>query len=59
MTGTGGSQRSGAPWDRRESQRLLDALYTELATSLDSALLTTDARLARSDDQAELISDSG
>jgi predicted nucleic acid-binding protein len=46
---------SGA-WKRRENQRLADALYTELAASLDSApLLTTDARLARADSRAELI----
>lgn len=46
---------SGA-WARRESQRLVDALYVELATSLASSrLLTTDARLARSHDGAELI----
>jgi predicted nucleic acid-binding protein len=46
---------SGA-WARRESQRLVDALYVELAVSLDSTrLLTTDARLARSHDRAELI----
>lgn len=49
---------SGA-WQRRESQRLVDALYTELAASLDSTpLLTTDARLARSEELAELIADS-
>jgi predicted nucleic acid-binding protein len=46
---------SGA-WDRRERQRLVDALYLELTASLDAArLLTTDARLARSDESAELI----
>jgi|SRR5664280_720746 predicted nucleic acid-binding protein len=46
---------SGA-WARRENQRLVDALYVELAVSLASArLLTTDARLARSHDRAELI----
>jgi predicted nucleic acid-binding protein len=46
---------SGA-WRRRENQRLVDALYTELAASLDSiALLTTDARLARADGGVELI----
>jgi predicted nucleic acid-binding protein len=46
---------SGA-WARRETQRLVDALYVELAVSLGSApLLTTDARLARSHDRAELI----
>jgi predicted nucleic acid-binding protein len=43
-------------WARRENQRLVDALYVELAASLAPApLLTTDARLARSHDQAELI----
>jgi predicted nucleic acid-binding protein len=46
---------SGA-WARRDQQRLVDALYVELAVSLASArLLTTDARLARSHDRAELI----
>lgn len=45
-------------WARRENQRLVDALYVELAVSLASApLLTTDARLARSHDRAELIAD--
>jgi predicted nucleic acid-binding protein len=49
---------SGA-WTRRENQRLLDALYAELASSLDSApLLTTDARFARAQTQAELITES-
>jgi predicted nucleic acid-binding protein len=43
-------------WERRENQRLVDALYTELAASLDALpLITTDARLHRSDKQAELI----
>jgi predicted nucleic acid-binding protein len=43
-------------WERRANQRLVDALYTELAISLgNAALITTDARLARSDDHAELI----
>lgn len=40
---------SGA-WARRENQRLVDELYTQLGKSLDSIpVLTTDARLARSD----------
>jgi predicted nucleic acid-binding protein len=48
---------SGA-WQRRKNQRLVDALYVELAASLESIqLLTTDARLARCDDRAELITD--
>ena len=46
---------SGA-WRRHENHRLVDALYIELAASLDSIqLLTADARLARSDDRVELI----
>jgi predicted nucleic acid-binding protein len=50
---------SGA-WRRRDNQRLVDALYTELAASLDSIpLLTTDARLARADDGVELITAEG
>ena len=47
-------------WKRRDNQRLVDALYTELAAALESVpLLTTDARLARTDDRAELIADNG
>jgi predicted nucleic acid-binding protein len=43
-------------WRRRENQRLVDALYAELATSLGSVpLLTTDTRLARTEERAELI----
>jgi predicted nucleic acid-binding protein len=43
-------------WERRDNQRLVDALYTELAAALESVpLLTTDARLACADDRAELI----
>ena len=43
-------------WKRRENLRLLDALYTELATTLDEAvLITTNARLARAEPRAELI----
>ncbi len=46
---------SGA-WARRENQRLVDALYTQLGTSLGSIpVLTTDARLARSDDRGVLV----
>jgi predicted nucleic acid-binding protein len=46
---------SGA-WQRRENQRVVDALYSELSADLGSlALLTTDARLARADRRAELI----
>jgi predicted nucleic acid-binding protein len=50
-----GELLSGA-WTRRENQRLVDALYVELAVSLASSrLLTTDARLARSHDEVELV----
>ena len=43
-------------WKRRANQRLVDALYTELAALLDvTALLTTDARLARSENRALLV----
>jgi predicted nucleic acid-binding protein len=46
---------SGA-WNVRERLRLVDALYVTLAGTLGSmALLTTDARLARECDLAELI----
>jgi predicted nucleic acid-binding protein len=43
-------------WTRRDSQRLVDALYVELAAGLGSVpILTTDARLARSHENAELV----
>ena len=42
-------------WERPANQRLVDALYSELAASIDAVLLTTDARLARTDARAELI----
>lgn len=47
----------GGAWKRRDNQRLVDALYAELAESLAAVLLTTDARLARSDARAQLIGD--
>jgi predicted nucleic acid-binding protein len=50
---------SGA-WARRDQHRLVDALYVELTASLgDAVLLTTDARLARSFDLAELTTAPG
>jgi predicted nucleic acid-binding protein len=50
---------SGA-WKRRGNQRLVDAVYAELAASLDSIpVLTTDARLARTDLRVELVADAG
>jgi predicted nucleic acid-binding protein len=43
-------------WNARERLRSIDALYVELARGLGSiALLTTDARLARECDLAEVI----
>jgi predicted nucleic acid-binding protein len=43
-------------WERRSSQRLVDALYGALTAVLDgAALLTADPRLARSESRAELI----
>ncbi|MGH2762440.1 MAG: type II toxin-antitoxin system VapC family toxin [Thermoleophilaceae bacterium] len=43
-------------WGARERLRLVDALYVELADSLGSmALLTTDARLAKHCELAELL----
>lgn len=42
-------------WGVRNSLRLVDALYVELSSSLGTALLTTDARLARESTVAELV----
>jgi predicted nucleic acid-binding protein len=43
-------------WARRDNQRLVDALYGELAAALDAnALLTTDSRLARAEPRALLV----
>ena len=44
-----------AAWQARDRLRLVDALYLELSTKLRASLLTTDARLARSSDRAELV----
>lgn len=43
-------------WAARERLRLVDALYTELSNVLTAVLVTTDARLARAFDSAELVS---
>jgi predicted nucleic acid-binding protein len=43
-------------WDARERLRLADALYVELAGSISAVLITTDSRLARACDRAELVS---
>jgi predicted nucleic acid-binding protein len=42
-------------WRRRDSLRLVDAIYVELAAQLDISLLTTDRRLARTAPLAEVI----
>lgn len=47
-------------WERRANLRLVDALYVELAATLeDAVLITTDARLCRAEEQAELIATEG
>jgi predicted nucleic acid-binding protein len=43
-------------WAARDQLRLVDALYIELATTLQTTVLTTDARLARARIDIELIS---
>jgi predicted nucleic acid-binding protein len=45
---------SGA-WRRRHNLRLVDALYVELASQLDSTIITTDAGLAAASPAAELV----
>lgn len=42
-------------WSRRENFRIVDALYVELAESLDARLLTADRSLARAFDLAEYV----
>ena len=43
-------------WTRRDNQRLVDALYLELAATLGGvSILTTDGRLARSHPDVELV----
>ena len=52
---------SGA-WSRRADLRLVDALYVELAASLDIRVLTTDLRLSRACPviaEAITVTDSG
>lgn len=44
-----------AAWQMRDRLRLVDAVYATLAEQLDAGLLTTDARLARSYERAELV----
>lgn len=42
-------------WARTDRLRVADAVYVELAAALGLELLTTDARLARTEDRATLI----
>lgn len=42
-------------WARRDQLRLADALYVELAERLTVRLITTDARLGRATDIAEVV----
>ncbi|MGH3025723.1 MAG: type II toxin-antitoxin system VapC family toxin [Gaiellaceae bacterium] len=42
-------------WAARDQLRLVDALYVELATTLQATLVTTDARLARARPGIELV----
>jgi predicted nucleic acid-binding protein len=44
----------GGAWLRRESHRLVDALYVELAEQLRVPLITTDRRLTKSYPKAQL-----
>jgi len=41
-------------WQRRDDFRLTDALYVELASSLEVRVISTDARLARASDLVDL-----
>jgi predicted nucleic acid-binding protein len=44
-------------WAARDKLRLVDALYVELAEKIGATLLTTDARLARECELAELATE--
>ena len=46
-------------WKLRHNLRLVDALYVELATRLDTSIVTTDAGLAAASPTADLVSRSG
>jgi predicted nucleic acid-binding protein len=48
------AQLLAGAWAARDRLRLVDALYVELSNALTAPLLTTDARLARAHDTAEL-----
>lgn len=43
-------------WERRDTLRVTDALYVELAERADMVLVTTDERLARAWPSADAIS---
>jgi predicted nucleic acid-binding protein len=45
---------SGA-WQARDRFRLVDGLYVELSRSLGAPLVTTDGRLARAYEDAEMV----
>jgi predicted nucleic acid-binding protein len=53
------AQLLAGAWRRRDRLNLVDALYVELADSLDLPLLTTDGRLARHTERAEVVSVRG
>lgn len=42
-------------WRKRERIRVLDALYVALAEKLDVLVISTDARLCRTSEQAECV----
>lgn len=46
---------TGEAWALRDNMRLVDALYVALAARLDTALVTTDHRLARTCPRAEYV----
>lgn len=46
-------------WRRRNNLRLVDALYVELASQLDSLIITTDAGMATASRRAELVTRTG
>jgi predicted nucleic acid-binding protein len=46
---------SAGAWRRRQSLRIADAFYVELADQLDVPLITTDLRLTRATPRAEAI----
>jgi predicted nucleic acid-binding protein len=46
---------SAGAWRRRQSLRIADAFYVELAAQLDVPLITTNLRLARASSRAEAV----